>query len=251
MNRRSGASVSKIIWPFIALSFVFSAQALAQHERVMGAATEGSQHRIRYLDEMERKSAERDRCRALVDTVIQPQLARLDELGLSRNDGPSRAQFENASFEQTQAALHAMRQRLLKLARGLKDAGSQSLAVRKKLERQFAASLRSYTLNSNKLKQMTQESLRKRVSASQQFKVFAQAILTLRDSGECSVLWGQIKPRVPRRLGQRLRREERQAVARVETAERQIQQFASVLSGLKDIPQGGRAVADSVSSADN
>lgn len=253
MRRRFGTLRAKIRCTVLALfaSLCAQAQVEAQHERVMGAATEGSQHRIRYLEELERKSAERIRCRALVDTVIQPQLARYEELGVSRTHGPYRAQFEDASLEQVQATVHALRVRLLTLAKALRDSRSHSSAARKQLDLQFAASFRSYTLNAKKLSQSAQESVRKRVAAAQKFKLFAQAILTLRDSSECAFLWSRVKVKLPQRLGQRLHWERRRAVARARSTEKQNQQFVSLISGLKDPPQAGRTVADSPTNADN
>jgi hypothetical protein len=219
--------------------------AQAQRDRVMGSAGEGSQHRIMYLGEMEKKAAEREHCRVLAGKLIFPELSKYSDLGLGRGDGPSRALLDEANLKRAVEKAHSYRAELLRIALTLSSVNSsRDKPTRAHLQRKVDSLIREYRIHSQASQSFAKESLRKRELAALNFRAFAQAVLVVSRSHECQSLWNALKPHIPMRLGQKLSREKLKASALVASLEKHSVHFSRILAHIR-MPKGGQnAVAD-------
>lgn len=218
----------------------------ARSERVMGAPTEGSQHRIRYLIEMEKKAAEKQQCQDLVNKVIYPEMISYSDIGLSFHQGPSRALQDEASMKRAVQKSASLRAQMIQLAKGLNSGSSaQTAQARAQINQKIERLLQSYTVHSEKIQGFARESLKKRELAVMNFRVFAKAVLSIQRSEECSAYWTSLKVQIPNRLGERLLRERAKTSALVASMERQNAKFTVFLARMGWTAHGQRAVADS------
>lgn len=223
--------------------------ASARSERVMGAPTEGSQHRVRYLIEMEKKAAEKRQCQDLLNKVIYPEMISHSDIGLSLHQGPSRAFQDEASMKRALQKSGSLRAQMIQLAKGLNSGSSaQTAQARAQINQKIERLLQSYTVHSEKIQGFARESLKKRELAVMNFRVFAKAVLTIQRSEECSAYWTRLKVQIPNRLGERLMRERAKISALVAAMERQNSKFTIFLARLGWTTHGQRAVADSEAS---
>ena len=220
--------------------------AQAQRDRVMGSAGEGSQHRILYLREMDKKAAEREHCRVLTDRVIFPELSKYADLGLGRHEGPSRALFDDAKLKRALYKTQSQRAELLRLAQALSSENlSRDNPMRARLQRKVDALVREYRIHSQAAHNFAKDSLQRRELAALNFRTFALAVLVVSRSHECQNLCNSIKPHIPVRLGQKVIHEKRKATAVVASIEKHSDRFSEVLAQLRLSRRGQQAVADS------
>lgn len=245
MGGRIKYGVTSLSGAVIALSLCAHA-AHGQRERVMGAADEGAQHRLLYLNELDRKAAERMHCQELIDQVIHPELAQYAALGLSRQHGPSRALFDESNLKRALEKSDSYRLELLRLARALSSAtSSQAAQTKSQFNLKMDRLMHAYQVQAQATQGFAKEALQKREVVSLRFQAFAKAVLAVRRSPECHSLWKSLKVHIPLRLGQRVLQEKYRASALLATIDQKNMKFSGVLAQIRLSVSGRKAVADS------
>lgn len=201
--------------------------AFAAGDRVMGAATEGSQLRIKYIEKMERLDSERKQCRKSLAEVVEPQLALLDELGLRGSMGPARAMREEAQVMADAARLNTLRIELIRLGQMLnamqkkKDESQQSAHLQS-----FDLALRDYSSLQKRFDGNSIALLARSEKAVTNFVPFAKAVLQIKKLEACETFWQDLRGQLTLNMEQALVRNRKRLKQQVADLRQGHQNFA-------------------------
>ena len=221
--------------------------ASARGERVMGAATEGAALRVKYLEKMEKLDLERKQCRKDIESIVQPQLALMDELGLA-GDGPARAlKDEGLMHTRTQkvAQLQAELMRLGKLLNQSK--GAENSETLRRLQA-FEQRMSEYSVAQRGMESHATAVLARSEKAVNNFVPFAKAVLKIKRSEACQGLFTDLRSNLPLGMEQALlknRSRVKQQIAAVKSSQ---QTFAIAASRFMERFKSMRQVAGDVDS---
>ncbi|MEY4064997.1 MAG: hypothetical protein RIR26_1205 [Pseudomonadota bacterium] len=182
--------------------------AFAVGDRVMGAATEGSQLRIKYIEKMERLDSERKQCRKSLAEVVEPQLALLDELGLRGSMGPARAVRDEAQVMADAARLNTLRMELIRLGQILNSMQKKSSEGHQAAQLQsYDSALRDYSTLQKRFDHQSGALLARSEKAVTNFVPFAQAVLQIKKLEACEPFWQELRGQLTVNMDQTLLRD--------------------------------------------
>lgn len=174
--------------------------AWARGDRVMGSADEGATLRAAYILKMEKIDLDKKSCRKDIEEIIAPELARLDQLGLAGHAGPARSVKEEAQLKVEAQKMAQLQQELVRLGKLLNQqpAGpraNQNLA-------QFEKSLREYSKLQKNFNTLSNSIVGQSEQAVKNFVPFAQAVLKIKNTEACELIWADLRKSIPRNMEQ-------------------------------------------------
>lgn len=175
--------------------------AFARGDRVMGAASEGSQFHVKYLEKMERLDLERKQCRKDLELVVNPQLALMDELGVAGLAGPARAVYDEGKMNSQAKHLKKIQSDLLHLGKLLQQSqNKKDDAIRQRHLHAFEQRMREYSVAQRPFEIQTNSIVNRSEKSVTNFVPFAKAVLQIKRSEACQGLWQDLRQQLPRNM---------------------------------------------------
>lgn len=174
--------------------------AWSRGDRVMGSADEGATLRAAYIRKMEKIDLDKKSCRKDIEEIIAPELARLDQLGLAGHAGPARSVKEEAQLKVEALKMAQLQQELVRLGKllNLQPVGpraNQNLT-------QFEKSLREYSKLQKNFNTLSNSIVGQSEQAVKNFVPFAQAVLKIKNTEACELIWADLRKSIPRNMEQ-------------------------------------------------
>jgi hypothetical protein len=243
MNAKSRAS--RLCFGVVTFLITLSPQgAFARGDRVMGAASEGAQLHVKYLEKMERLDLERKQCRKDIELVVNPQLALMDELGVAGLAGPARSAYEEGKMNSQAQQLQKVQSDLLHLGKLVQQSqNKKDDATHQRHLQAFEQRMREYSVVQRRLDNQTNSIVNRSEKAVTNFVSFAKAVLQIKRSEACQGLWQDLRPQLPRNMEQALLKNRNRIKVQVASLKQGHQNFAIVATRLIERFKPMRAVA--------
>jgi len=227
-----------------AASVLLPQVAFARGERVMGAASEGATLRVQYIEKMERLDRERKQCRTDIESIVNPQLGLMDELGIAGRHGPTRSVQDEAKLQADAQRLQQLQVDLLRLGKLVNQPqnGKDDAALLRNMQA-FEQRMREYMSTQKRFDNRAQTLVSRSESAVTNFVPFAKALLQMKRSEACQGIWQDLRPNLPLNMEQAVLKNRNRIKTQVASLKQNHKNFEVAATRLMERFKPARAVA--------
>ncbi|MEN9530666.1 MAG: hypothetical protein RI932_2539 [Pseudomonadota bacterium] len=229
---------------FAFASSLFPQGALARGERVMGAANEGATLRVQYIEKMERLDRERKQCRSDIESIVNPQLALMDEMGLAGQAGPTKSLHDEAKLNAEAQRLQQLQVELMRLGKLVSQTqGNKDDATMLRNMQAFEQRMRDYMVSQKRFDNRAQTLVSRSENAVSNFIPFAKTLLQIKRAEACQGIWQDLRPLLPLNMEHALLKNRNRLKTQVASLKQSHKSFEVAATRLIERFKPARAVA--------